>query len=93
MLTVVQDQQQVPAAQRVFERRVKRLARLRTHPQGAGHLRGDEGGPAHVGQADQPGAVGETVGDIAAEPQGEARLADSAGAAQRQDADVSEQKR
>ncbi len=78
---------------RVFEGGLKRLTWFFAYPQRPGHPRADERGAGHIGQADQPRAVGETVRDITAEPQREPGLADSASAAQRQQTDVSEQQR
>ena len=91
VLTGVEDQQHPPWPQRLGQRLGQRPVRLLPDPERGRDPPRDQGRVLGVGQLDQPGAVGEAGDDLAGEPEREPGLADAAGSAQGQDADIAKQ--
>ena len=88
LLEVVQHQQGALVAQERRQPPVERLVAGLAHAEGLGDGGGDQVGVGDRGEGDEPDAVRERVGNRRGDLEGEAGLADAAGAGQRQQADV-----
>ena len=84
MLTVVEREQHPPRPERVGEGVNQRAARFPDHPDGRCHPRDDQLGLPQVAELHEPDSIREVAGDGGQDLQGQPRLADTAGAAERE---------